>query len=54
MNFDRSQILNIKDLRQSDTGNYTCEVFNSLGTINATYILVVTGMEIVKRLVFKY
>ncbi|UJR16151.1 hypothetical protein I4U23_003062 [Adineta vaga] len=25
----QSQILNIKDLRQSDTGNYTCEVFNS-------------------------
>ncbi len=41
--FHRSQILNIKDLRRSDTGNYTCEVFNSLGTINATYILIVTG-----------
>ncbi|CAF1087541.1 unnamed protein product [Rotaria sordida] len=38
----QSQILNIKDLRQSDTGNYTCEVFNSFGTINATYILIVT------------
>ncbi|CAF2369222.1 unnamed protein product [Rotaria sp. Silwood2] len=39
----QSQILNIKDLRQSDTGNYTCEIFNSFGTINATYILIVTG-----------
>ncbi|CAF1079522.1 unnamed protein product [Adineta steineri] len=38
----QSQILNIKDLRQSDTGNYTCEVFNSFGSINATYILIVT------------
>ncbi|CAF3408597.1 unnamed protein product [Rotaria sp. Silwood1] len=38
----QTQILNIKDLRQSDTGNYTCEVFNSFGTINATYILIVT------------
>ncbi|CAF4210115.1 unnamed protein product [Rotaria sp. Silwood2] len=38
----QSQILNIKDLRQSDTGNYTCEIFNSFGTINATYILIVT------------
>ncbi|UJR30413.1 hypothetical protein I4U23_017948 [Adineta vaga] len=38
----QSQILIIKDLRQSDTGNYTCELFNSFGTINATYILVVT------------
>lgn len=44
----RSQILTIKDLRQSDTGNYTCEVFNSFGTINATFSLTVTGgrMEI--------
>ena len=39
----RSQILNIKDLRQSDTGNYTCEVSNSFGSINATYVLIVTG-----------
>ena len=39
----RSQILNIKDLRATDTGNYTCELFNSFGTINATYILIVTG-----------
>jgi hypothetical protein len=39
----RSQILIIKDLRQSDTGNYTCELFNSFGAINASYILVVTG-----------
>ncbi|CAF1622392.1 unnamed protein product, partial [Adineta ricciae] len=38
----QSQILIIKDLRQSDTGNYTCELFNSFGAINATYILVVT------------
>ncbi|CAF1379296.1 unnamed protein product [Adineta ricciae] len=38
----QSQILNIKDLRQSDTGNYTCEVSNSFGSINATYVLVVT------------
>ncbi|CAF3086506.1 unnamed protein product [Rotaria socialis] len=38
----QSQILNIKDLRQSDTGNYTCELFNSYGTINSTYILIVT------------
>jgi len=39
----RSQILIIKDLRQSDAGNYTCELFNSFGAINATYILLVTG-----------
>jgi hypothetical protein len=39
----RSQILIIKDLRQSDAGNYTCELFNSFGAINATYVLVVTG-----------
>ncbi|CAF4434721.1 unnamed protein product, partial [Adineta steineri] len=38
----QSQILIIKDLRQSDTGNYTCELFNSFGAINATYILAVT------------
>ncbi|CAF3592100.1 unnamed protein product [Adineta steineri] len=38
----QSQILIIKDLRQSDTGNYTCELFNSFGAINATYILDVT------------
>ncbi|CAF2884935.1 unnamed protein product [Rotaria sp. Silwood2] len=36
------QILIVKDLRQSDTGNYTCELFNSFGAINTTYILVVT------------
>jgi hypothetical protein len=41
----RSQILIIKDLRQSDTGNYTCELFNSFGTINTTYILAVTGKK---------
>lgn len=39
----RTQVLNIKDLRRSDTGNFTCELFNSFGTINATYILIVTG-----------
>lgn len=39
----RSQILNIKDLRRTDTGNFTCEVFNSFGTINTSYVLVVTG-----------
>jgi hypothetical protein len=44
--FCRSQILIIKDLRQSDTGNYTCELFNSFGAINATYILVVTGKKL--------
>ncbi|CAF3526638.1 unnamed protein product [Rotaria sp. Silwood1] len=38
----QTQILIVKDLRQSDTGNYTCELFNSFGAINATYILVVT------------
>lgn len=47
--FYRTQILNIKDLRQSDTGNYTCEIFNSLGTINATYILTVTGKRNKKK-----
>ena len=41
--FSRSQILNIKDLRHSDTGNYTCELFNAFGTLNATYALLVTG-----------
>jgi hypothetical protein len=35
----------IKDLRQSDTSNYTCELFNSFGAINATHILVVKGDE---------
>ncbi|CAF0791282.1 unnamed protein product [Rotaria sordida] len=38
----QTQILIVKDLRQSDTGNYTCELFNSFGAINTTYILVVT------------
>ncbi|CAF1534445.1 unnamed protein product [Adineta steineri] len=38
----QSQILIIKNLRQSDTGSYTCELFNSFGAINATYILAVT------------
>ena len=41
---NRSPILSIRDLRQSDTGNYTCEAFNSFGTINATYILIVKGI----------
>lgn len=41
--FRRTQILDIKDLRQSDTGNYTCELFNPFGTLNATFILQVTG-----------
>ena len=45
----RSQILIIKDLRQSDAGNYTCELFNSFGAINATYILQVTGKERIKK-----
>ncbi|CAF3454794.1 unnamed protein product [Rotaria socialis] len=39
----QTQILIIKDLRHSDTGNYTCELSNSFGAINATYILIVTG-----------
>ncbi|CAF1473284.1 unnamed protein product [Adineta steineri] len=38
----QSQILIIKNLRQSDAGSYTCELFNSFGAINATYILAVT------------
>lgn len=38
----QSQILIIRDLRQTDTGNYTCELFNSFGTINTTFILAVT------------
>jgi len=38
----QSQILIIKDLRQTDTGNYTCELFNSFGAINATFVLMVT------------
>ena len=41
----RTQILDIKDLRQSDTGNYTCELFNPFGTLNATFILHVTGIR---------
>lgn len=35
-------ILNIKDLRRSDSGNFTCEVFNKFGKLNATYNLLVT------------
>ncbi|CAF1243381.1 unnamed protein product [Rotaria magnacalcarata] len=38
----QTQILIVKDLRHSDTGNYTCELSNSFGSINATYILIVT------------
>ena len=51
-NVFRSQILNIKDLRQSDTGNYTCELFNAFGTLNATYVLLVTGTDDDRRMLF--
>ena len=33
--------IDVKDLRLSDTGNYTCQVFNAYGFINATYDLTV-------------
>lgn len=29
--------MNIRDLRLGDTGNYSCQVFNSFGLINATF-----------------
>ena len=50
----RSQILIIKDLRQSDAGNYTCELFNSFGTINATYILQVTGNTLISDIFVQF
>lgn len=31
--------LDLKDIRKADTGNYTCQVFNKIGYINATYAL---------------
>ncbi len=36
-------VLDFKDLRIEDTGNYTCKVFNKYGQINATYELRVYG-----------
>ena len=37
--------IDIKDLRLTDSGNYTCQVFNSYGFINATYDLIVYEEE---------
>lgn len=31
--------LNLKDIRMTDKGNYTCQVFNKIGYINATFSL---------------
>jgi len=45
----QSQILNIKDLRRTDTGNFTCEVFNSFGSISASYVLIVTGRKSIEN-----
>ena len=42
--------MELKDLRLSDTGNYTCQVFNKYGNLNATYALnVLNGEEHVQQ-----
>lgn len=37
-------ILTIDDLRETDSGNYTCTVFNTHGSLNSTYMLEVVGL----------
>lgn len=39
--------LNLKDIRLTDSGNYSCQVFNKMGYINATYKLSVIAPETV-------
>lgn len=36
-------MLDLKDLRATDNGNFTCQVFNEYGSINATFQLIVYG-----------
>lgn len=31
--------LNLKDLRQTDSGTYTCKIFNIWGSLNATFVV---------------
>ncbi len=47
--------LRLRELRKDDSGQYTCKVFNSAGSINYTYTLEVIGkLKIFKVNIHKY